>query len=86
MKPKKSTLPMEINPLDFVEQYRDLVKQALGKHAGEPASARFALWKHIVLYCLWLEEDFSYRETPNRLKYMGDICDTLLGKRLLVAS
>ncbi|MDB9281618.1 IS5/IS1182 family transposase, partial [Halorubrum ezzemoulense] len=28
---------MEVDLLDFVEQCRRLVKQALGKHAGEPA-------------------------------------------------
>ena len=30
--------------LDFIEQCRDLAKQALGKHAGEPASGGFARW------------------------------------------
>ncbi len=30
---------MEVDLLDFVEQCRQLVKQALGKHAGEPPAA-----------------------------------------------
>jgi len=31
---------MEIDILDFIEQCRDLAKQALGKHAGESAIRR----------------------------------------------
>ncbi|KAB7519434.1 transposase [Halosegnis rubeus] len=68
---------MEVDLLDFVEQCRQLVKQALGKHAAEPASGGFARWKHVVLHCFRLEDGHSYRETPNRLKYMTEICDTL---------
>ena len=68
---------MEIDILDFVEQCRDLAKQALGKHAGEPASGGFARWVHVVLHCFRLEEDHSYRETPNRLKYMSEVRDVL---------
>ena len=68
---------MEVDLLDFVEQCRHLVKQALGKHAGEPASGGFARWKHVVLHCLRLEDGHSYRETPNRLKYMAEIRDVL---------
>jgi len=30
---------MKVDLLDFVEQCRHLVKQALGKHAGEPAGS-----------------------------------------------
>jgi len=67
---------MEVDLLDFVEQCRRLVKQALGKHAGEPASGGFARWKHVVLHCLRLE-DGHLRETPNRLKYMAEIRDAL---------
>jgi len=68
---------MEIDLLDFVEQCRRLAKQALGKHAGEPASGGFARWVHVVLHCIRLEEGHSYRETPNRLKYMTGIRDVL---------
>ncbi|WP_435130341.1 IS5 family transposase [Halobaculum sp. D14] len=68
---------MEVDLLDFVEQCRRLVKQALGKHAGEPASGGFARWKHVVLHCLRLEDGHSYRETPNRLKYMAEIRNVL---------
>lgn len=68
---------MEVDLLDFVEQCRHLVKQALGKHAGEPASGGFARWKHVVLHCLRLEDGHSYRETPNRLKYMAEVRDAL---------
>jgi len=49
----------------------------LGKHAGEPASGGVARWKHVVLHCFRLEDDHSYRETPNRLKYMAEIRDVL---------
>ena len=68
---------MEIDLLNFVEQCRRLAKQALGKHAGEPASGGFARWVHVVLHCIRLEEGHSYRETPNRLKYMTEIRDVL---------
>ncbi|GGI95191.1 hypothetical protein GCM10008995_01670 [Halobellus salinus] len=68
---------MEIDLLDFVERCRDLAKQALGKHAGEPANGGFARWVHVVLHCFRLEEGHSYRETPNRLKYMAEIRDAL---------
>jgi IS5 family transposase len=68
---------MEVDLLDFVEQCRHLAKQALGKHAGEPASGGFARWVHVVLHCFRLEEGHSYRETPNRLKYLTEIRDVL---------
>jgi len=68
---------MEVDLLDFVEQCRRLLKQALGKHAGEPASGGFARWKHVVLHCFRLEDAHSYRETPNRLKYMAEIRNIL---------
>jgi len=68
---------MEVDLLAFIEQYCNLVKQPLGKHAGGPASGRFARWKPVVLYCFRLEEGHSYRETPNRLKYLTEIRDAL---------
>ena len=68
---------MGVYLLDFVEQCRHLVKQSLGKRAGEPASGGFARRKHVVLYCLRLEDGHSYRETPNRLKYIAEIRDAL---------
>jgi hypothetical protein len=68
---------MEIDFLKSVEQCRRLAKQALGKHAGEPASGGFARWVHVVLHCIRVEEDHSYRETPNRLKYRTEIRDVL---------
>ena len=68
---------MEVDLLDFVERCRHLAKQALGKHAGEPASGGFARWVHIALHCFRLEESHSYRETPNRLGYMAEIRDVL---------
>ncbi|AXR76280.1 IS5 family transposase [Natrarchaeobaculum sulfurireducens] len=64
---------MEIDLLDFVQKSKRLAKQALGKHAGEPASGGFARWVHVVLHCFRLEEEHSFRETANRLKYMAEI-------------
>jgi len=64
---------MEVDILDFVEECQHLAKQALGNHAGEPASGRFARWIHVVLHCFRLEEEHSFRETPNRLKYMTEL-------------
>ncbi|WP_233565439.1 IS5 family transposase [Halorubrum sp. Atlit-26R] len=49
----------------------------MGKHAGEPASGGFARWVHVVLHCFRLEENHSYRETPNRLEYMAEVRDAL---------
>ena len=68
---------MEIDFLDFIEQCRRLAKQVLGEHTGEPASGGFARWKHVVLHCFRLEDGHSYRETPNRLECMTEICDAL---------
>jgi len=68
---------MEIDLLDFIEQCRHLAKQALGKHAGEPASGGFARWIHVVLHCFRLEDGHSYRKVPNRLEYMAEIRDAL---------
>ena len=67
---------MEVDLLAFIEQCCNLAKQALGKHAGA-ASGRFARWKPVVLYCFRLEDGHSYRETPNRLKYLTEIRDAL---------
>jgi len=68
---------MEIDILDFVEECRHLAKQALGKHAGEPASGGFARWKHVVIHCFRREEGHSYRETENRLEYMTALLEVL---------
>ena len=35
---------MEVDLLGFVEQCRDLAKQAIGKHVGDPASGGIARW------------------------------------------
>jgi IS5 family transposase len=68
---------MEVDILDFVEKCRHLAKQALGKHAGEPASGGFARWKHAVIHCFRLEEGHSFRETENRLEYMTALLEVL---------
>jgi len=68
---------MEVDLLGFVEQCRRLFKQPLEKHAGESASGGFTCWKHVVLHCLRLKDDYSYRETPSRLNYMAEIRDVL---------
>jgi hypothetical protein len=41
MKPRRSGM-VEVDLLDFVEKFNCLAKQALGKHAGEPATGGFA--------------------------------------------
>jgi hypothetical protein len=68
---------MEVDILDFVEECRHLAKQALGKHAGEPASGGFARWKHVVIHCFRREEGHSFRETENRLEYMTALQEVL---------
>jgi len=35
----------EVDLLDFVETFKRLSKQALGKRAGEPTTGGFARWK-----------------------------------------
>ena len=68
---------MEVSLLDFVQECRRLSKQALGKRAGEPASGGFARWKHVVLHCIRIEDDYSYRELVDRVALMETICDEL---------
>ena len=70
---------MEIDILDFVEECRHLAKQALGKHAGEPASGGFARWKHVhvVIHCFRREDGRSFRETENRLEYLTALLEVL---------
>ena len=68
---------MGVDFLDFVEKCRELAKQALEKVRGRPRQRRVRPLKHVVLHCLRLEEDYNYRETPNRLKYMAEIGDVL---------
>jgi hypothetical protein len=57
---------MEVSLLDFVRECKQLAKQALGKHAGEPASGGFARWKHVVIHCTRLEDNHTYREVVDR--------------------
>jgi hypothetical protein len=68
---------MEVSLLDFVQECRHLAKQALGKHAGEPASGGFARWKHVVLQCIRIEDDHSYRELVDRVVLIKAVCDEL---------
>ena len=68
---------MEVDLLDFVQECKRLAKQALGKHAGEPATGGFARWVHVVVHCFRLEDGHSFRETENRLEYMAEIRDVL---------
>ncbi len=50
---------------------------SVGEARGRAASGGFARWVHVVLHCFRLEDGHSYRETPNRLKYMTEIRDVL---------
>ena len=68
---------MEVALLDFARECKQLAKPALGTHVREPASGGFARWKHVVLHCFRVEDSHSYRETPNRLKYMAEVRDAL---------
>jgi len=68
---------MEIALLDFVSECKRLTKQALGKHAGEPAAGGFARWKHVVLHCLRIEEEYTYRELIDRISLMDEVCEVL---------
>ena len=68
---------MEVALLDFVRQCKRLAKQALGKHAGEPARGGFARWKHVVLHCIRLQENYTYRELIDRVTLMEAVCELL---------
>ena len=68
---------MEVDLLDFVATFKRLAKRALGKRAGEPATGGFARWKHVVIHGFRREEEHSFRETENRLKYTGEIHEVL---------
>jgi IS5 family transposase len=68
---------MEIKLLDFVQECKRLAKQALGKRAGEPASGGFARWKHLVLHCIRIEDEYSYRELVDRVALMDAVCEVL---------
>jgi len=68
---------MEVSLLDFARECKQLAKQALGKHAGEPASGGFARWKHVVMHCIRLEDNYTYREVIDRISLMSAVCDVL---------
>jgi hypothetical protein len=68
-KSRKLILPMEVGLLDVGEQCRHLAKQALEKHAAEPASGGFASWIQSS-HCFRLEEGHGYSETSIRLEYV----------------
>jgi hypothetical protein len=77
MKPRSPILPIEIQLLDFVQECKRLVKQALGKRAGEPASGGLARWKHLVLHCIRINNEYSYRELVDRVALMDAVCEVL---------
>lgn len=64
---------MEVNLLDFARTCKRVAKQALGLHAGEPASGGFARWKHVVLHCIRIEDEYTYREVIDRVSHMSDV-------------
>ena len=76
MKPRKADMP-EVDLLDFVQPCKRVAKQALGKHAGEPATGGFARWVHLVIHCYRIEDEHSYRTTENRLEYLTEIREVL---------
>ena len=51
MKPRKADMP-EVDLLDFVRTCKRVAKQALGKHADEPATGGFARWVHLVTHVI----------------------------------
>ena len=68
---------VEVDLLDFVENCTRPAKRALGRHAGEPEVGGLARWQHVVVHCLRIEDEYSYREPENRLEYTGDIREVL---------
>ena len=68
---------MAVDLLDFVMRCKRVAKQALGRHAGEPATGGFARWVHVTIHCLRIEEDCTYREVVNRLQYNAAVYDVL---------
>ena len=68
---------MSVDLLGFVTRCKRITKQALGRHAGEPASGGFARWVHVTIHCLQIEEGYTYREVVNRLQYNVEVSDAL---------
>ena len=68
---------MAIELLDFVRNSRRLIKQALGKHAGKPASGGLPRWVHVAVHCIRIEEEYTYGEVIDRLSLMPDVCELL---------
>jgi len=54
-----------------------MTPSSVGKARGRARQRRVRPLEHVVLHCLRLEDGHSYRETPNRLKYMAEIRDAL---------
>jgi len=44
---------------------------------GRARQWRVRPWVHVVLHCFRVEEEHSYRETPNRLEYMAELRELL---------
>jgi IS5 family transposase len=68
---------MEVNLLDFARTCKRVAQQALGGRAGEPASGGFARWKHVVLHCIHIEDEYTYREVIDRVSHMNDVRSVL---------
>jgi len=62
MTPRRSDM-VEVDLLDVVETLERLARQALGKH--------------VVMHGCRREEEHSFRDTENRLEYMGEIREVL---------
>jgi hypothetical protein len=68
---------MAINLLNLVRKARRVAKQALGNRAGKPESGGLPREVHIVAYCLWKEEGYTFTELIDRLALMPAVCNLL---------
>jgi len=75
MKPRKERCGNDL--LDFVHNVRQLAKQALGKHAGEPESGGLPHWVHVAIHCIRIQENRTYTRVIDRLGLMPGVCEVL---------
>ena len=58
---------------DFVTRCKRVAKQALGRHAGEPASGGFVRWVHVTIHCLRMKKNTPIGRLQTGFSTMGGL-------------